>query len=185
MTDLDALLPAIAAGDDHAFAAWLARAEAPLRRGLRRFAADVDVEAALQEALLRTWHFAGTVRSDGRGNSLLRFAGRVAHNLCVDELRRRGREVDLDHAAEPSIDPDPPPDPRLRERLRRCVDQLPDQPRRAFDARSAAGHRDPDRDLAAALEMTLNTFLKNVGRAREALRACLERAGFAWPGVTS
>ena len=34
-----------------------------------------------------------------------------------------------------------------------------------------------DRELAARLGMTLNTFLKNIGRARKLLIECLERRG--------
>jgi RNA polymerase sigma-70 factor (ECF subfamily) len=51
--DLDRHLPAIAAGDPDAFAPWVAGAEPALRDSLRPFAARVDTEAVLQEALLR------------------------------------------------------------------------------------------------------------------------------------
>ena len=53
MADLDRHFPQIAAGDDGAFALWLAGAEPELRDGLRAFAATVDTEAVIQEALLR------------------------------------------------------------------------------------------------------------------------------------
>jgi len=55
VTDLDRHLPAIVAGDAQAFAAWLAGAEPRIRASLRGFAAQVDVEAVLQETLLRVW----------------------------------------------------------------------------------------------------------------------------------
>src|SRR6185295_3065115 len=86
--DLDIHLTALAAGDAGAFGRWLAGAEPCLRASLRPFAARVDTEAALQEALLRTWQVAPRHTPDGRPNSLLRLAQRIARNLCIDEARR-------------------------------------------------------------------------------------------------
>src|SRR5262245_66019536 len=89
MTDLDPYLPGIALGDEDSFAAWIAGAEGPLRRSLRRFAAAVDTESVVQETLLRIWQVARRCEPDGRPNSLLRLAFRIARNLAVDETRRR------------------------------------------------------------------------------------------------
>ena len=71
------------------------------------------------------------------------------------------------------------PDPLLRQAITDCREKLPPAPSRALAARlSGAGVRH-DRDLAARCEMSLNTFLKNVGRARSLLRECLRRRGVA------
>ncbi|MEQ1501009.1 MAG: sigma-70 family RNA polymerase sigma factor [Myxococcota bacterium] len=171
--DLDVHLPAIAAGDPTAFARWLAGAEEPLRLGLRSFATAVDVEAVLQEALLRVWQVAGRFTPDGRPNALLRLAVRVARNAAIDELRRT-RATPVDAAALERLDAAIEPDPLLRTAIATCRDALPAQPRTAFDARLAGGS---DEALAEAAGMKLNTFLKNVGRARTLLLACLRRAG--------
>src|SRR6185437_5928786 len=77
MTDLDVHFPAIAAGDAGAFGRWLAGAEPCLRQSLRPFAARVDTEAVVQEALLRTWQVVPRHAPDGRPNSLLRLALRI------------------------------------------------------------------------------------------------------------
>ncbi|MDM7914277.1 MAG: hypothetical protein QUU85_03295 [Candidatus Eisenbacteria bacterium] len=45
-------------------------------------------------------------------------------------------------------------------------------------ARIASAGSAPDRDLARGLRMTVNTFLKNFGRAREHLRDCLRHRGY-------
>lgn len=181
--DLDVHLDAIAHGDDRAFARWMAAAEPRVRAGLRSFAAEVDTEAVLQEALLRAWQVAPRVQRDGRGDSLLRYTARTAHNLAIDEVRRRGRtralEPDEDVAA-PEV---PLSDPALGAQLRGCLDALPDQPRRAVLARWEQGPVEHDRALAERLGMQLNTFLKNIGRARKALQDCLERAGVALGGA--
>jgi len=84
----DDLLPAISAGDAAAFARWLASAEDRLRGSLRSFAERVDVEAVLQEALVRVWQLAPRVVPDGRPHALLRLAIRIARNLAVSDLRR-------------------------------------------------------------------------------------------------
>lgn len=78
MADLDEHLPGTVAREESAFVAWLAGAEPALRGALRRFAASVDVEAVLQEALLRIWIAAPRHRPDGAENSLLRLAHRIA-----------------------------------------------------------------------------------------------------------
>src|SRR5690349_9751665 len=95
--DLDVHLPAIVARDTGAFARWMAGAEGRMRESLRSFAAVVDVEAVLQESLLRVWQTAPRFEPDGRPDALLRFGVRVARNLAVSEVRRtRARPVDDD-----------------------------------------------------------------------------------------
>src|SRR5208283_2336553 len=83
--DLDVHLVAIRSGDARAFGAWLSAAEPSLRGGLRSFARQVDVEAVLQEALLRTWQVAPRFEADGQPNGLVRLAQRIARNLAVSE----------------------------------------------------------------------------------------------------
>lgn len=178
--DLDGHLPAIAAGDPRAFGAWVAGSEEVVRVSLRSFAAAVDTEAVLQEALLRVWLTAARVTPDGRPNALLRYALRVARNAAIDESRRmRSVPVDVDELERDGEQVAPiEPDPLLAAQIVRCRDALPAAPRSVFDARVGANGRS-DRELAEALDMALNTFLKNVGRARTLLLACLERAGVA------
>lgn len=184
MTDLDLHLPAIAGGDARAFGAWAAAVEGTLRRGLRSFAAAVDVEAHVQEALLRAWHVAPGLVPDGRPNALLRFTVRAARNLALDEARRRGREVraagqeDFERWLDGLAEAGPPPgDPLLRRLIQACRDLLPRQPRAALDARLGGGGAEPDEALAQGLGMKLNTFLQNVVRARRLLARCLAEKG--------
>src|SRR5262249_15517981 len=90
VADLDTHLVAIGTGDRRALAAWCAGAEMSLRASLRRYATVVDAEAVLQETLLRVWQLASGVQPDGAPNALLRLAMRIARNLAIDEVRRRG-----------------------------------------------------------------------------------------------
>lgn len=182
MPDLDRHLPGIAAGDARAFAAWMRHAEPALRRSLRRFAAAVDTEAVLQEALLRTWQVAPKLTPDGRPDSLLRMAHVIARNLAVDETRRR-RPVAVDPGvmSEGLDDADRceprPPDPMLRRIIALCRDTLPARPGQALAARLEAAGGQPDAILARTLSMSPNAFLQNITRARTLLASCLRKHG--------
>jgi DNA-directed RNA polymerase specialized sigma24 family protein len=181
MADLDAHFPAIAAGDAGAFGRWLAGAEPCLRESLRPFAARIDTEASLQEALLRTWQVAPRHTPDGRPNSLLRLALRIARNHAIDETRRaRSTPVDDETleqalAAAEGASLRGVPDPLLRRVIDECRRLLPGKPAEALAARLEGGGREPDETLAERLGMRLNTFLQNFGRARKLLAECLSK----------
>lgn len=177
--DLDTYLPEIAAGDSDAFGRWVARAEDRVRGSLMSFAAHVDVEAVLQETLLRMWQVAPRVQPDGRPNTFLRLAIRAARNLAISELRkarvRPAVVARLEQLPEPSAVMSGP-DPLLRRVITACRERLPGKPAAALSARLGGAGR-PDRDLAQALGMQLNTFLQNVTRARKLLAECLGKHG--------
>lgn len=185
MTDLDVHLAAIADGDTRAFGAWLAGAEPRVRDSLRSFAPVIDVEAVLQETLLRVWQVAPRFVPDGRGNGLVRLAIRIGRNLAVSEVRRnRATPVDggdLEAALAAAEAPAGPPDPMLRRAIGECRDKLPARPRQALDARLTSAGGKADDELAAEAGMRLNTFLQNVTRARQLLADCLTRRGVAIP----
>ncbi len=181
--DLDDLLPRIASGDPTAFARWLAGAERPVRLSLRGLARWVDVEAVLQETLLRVWQVAPRLEPDGRPNGLLRFAIRAAHNLAISEIRRR-KTPGVDPAVleraieEASVAASPPPhDPLLRAATMDCLEALPPKARTVIMVRISSGGAADDADLARGLSMRTNTFLQSFTRARNALRTCLENKG--------
>jgi len=179
--DTDAELPSIIAGDADAFGRWLAGAERPVRESLRSFAAVLDVEAVLQEALLRVWQVAPRFQPDGRPNGLLRLGVRIARNLAISEVRRLravpAEPADVEAALAEAERPPSPPDPLLREAIRTCREALPQRPRQALDARLVGAGGTGDPELAASLHMRLNTFLQNVTRARQLLAECLRRRG--------
>src|SRR5215210_2050149 len=130
----DELLPLIAAGDSRAFGQWVAGCEHSLRSSLRKFAASVDTEAVLQEALLRVWQVAPKFRPDGKPDALLRFASVTARNVAVSELRRLGTRAPEAEAADVAVAA-MSPDPLLRAAVKECRDKLPGQPRLALDQR--------------------------------------------------
>jgi RNA polymerase sigma-70 factor (ECF subfamily) len=177
--DLDVHFSRIVAGDATAFGHWLAGAEPALRASLHSFAASVDTEAVLQESLLRVWQVAPRHVPDGRENSLLRLAVRIARNLAIDEARRARLEPTDDAALDAMLAKATSHvavgDPLLRSALDACRERLGGKPAEAFEARLEAAGGEPDETLAARLGMRVNTFLQNFTRARRQLVDCLER----------
>lgn len=183
---LDAFLPAIVARDTRAFGQWMAGAEGRMRESLRSFATVVDVEAVLQESLLRVWHVAPRFVPDGRPDGLVRLGIRIARNLAISEVRRTRARPAPDDELERALAEDEPaevtaPDPMLRKVIAECHDKLPDKPKQALEARVRSEGRAEDLDLALELGMRLNTFLQNFGRARRLLAECLRKHGIALP----
>lgn len=176
--DLDELLPAIVSGDAVAFGKLAAAIELDLRRSLRSFATRVDVEAVVQEGLLRTWQVAPRFVPDGKPNGLARLCQRITRNVALDECRKR-RDVPSEIEVErvPALAPEVASDPLLRAHVLACLEALHERPRAALMLRIGCEGGESDVDLAARASMTLNTFLQNVTRARKLLEACLTRRG--------
>jgi DNA-directed RNA polymerase specialized sigma24 family protein len=135
----------------------------------------------VQEALLRMWLVARDPSRVLEGsNAPIKFAMRVARNVALEEVRRYRHErlvgLDgLDNLPEGRVEVDPP-DPALARAIKDCIESLPEQPRKALSGRVHDGGL-PDREIAAALRMKINTFLQNIVRARRLLRECLDRRG--------
>ena len=183
MADLDHHLQQIAAGDANAFGRWVAGAEPLVRDTLRPFAAALDAEAVLQEALLRVWQTAPRFSPDGRPNGLLRLAVRIARNLAVSETRRLKTDPveagDLERALTrlEEYQVREGPDPLLRRLVEECRKKLPGKPAAALAQRLETGGGESDTALASRLGMKLNTFLQNVTRARRLMGDCLKKKG--------
>ncbi|HEY7204393.1 MAG TPA: hypothetical protein VIA61_08865 [Methylomirabilota bacterium] len=183
--DLDEWLERIAGRDVAAFGEWMRGAEPRIRASLRSFAAAVDVEAVVQDTLLRVWQVAPRFAPDGRPNGLLRLGIRIGRNLAVSELRRRRHETmdiaaierEASAAGLAAAEPASPPDPLLRRRIEDCIGQLPRQPGRALARRLGSAGAQADAALADGLGMRVNTFLQNIARARKLVAECLERYG--------
>jgi DNA-directed RNA polymerase specialized sigma24 family protein len=182
LSAIDTAFAKARAGDRDAFADWMGGVELPIRVSLRRFVQAVDLEAVMQETLLRMW-----ILSQDRGRTLegedasLRFAIGVARNLARAEARRMGRERLLppENLPEPAVDPEPVSDPGLRRAIMECVEKLAAKPLQALRARMRFCAFMPDRDIAARAGMKLNTFLQNIVRARKQVANCLERKGIS------
>jgi RNA polymerase sigma factor (sigma-70 family) len=177
---VDAAFDDVRFGDDHAYARWVSMVEPSLLRSLRSFARQVDVEAVMQESLLRMWVLAP--RLDLRGaNASLRYVQTIARNLALRETERQGciEPTDPEQLEEVPVEEAPTPDPALRRRIMECLAALSTRPRKSLLLRLEGRSGESDRELAASLGMRLNTFLQNVVRARKALKKCLESHGIS------
>ncbi|MCC6650839.1 MAG: hypothetical protein IT348_06790 [Candidatus Eisenbacteria bacterium] len=183
MSELDGLWEQAGGSDPQAFGQWAGRVERPVRLYLRPWAARVDVECIVQEALLRMWVRA----NDGEAepltgeNASLRWCCRVAWNLARNEARKRGREVvtDPQEMPETSVSPEEHSSPGLRRAIAECVQALGEKLRSVLLARLEDHGLRGDLALAESLDMTKNTFLQNIVRARKQVAACLEGKGVA------
>jgi DNA-directed RNA polymerase specialized sigma24 family protein len=188
MTEIDELFVRARGRDGAAFAEWAGRVERPVRSSLLRYARAVDLEVVVQETLLRMWLLATTTRKELEGDhASLRMAIAVARNVAREELRRARRDAhdsldDAEHNV--VIEPPPSPDPGLSRAIRDCFEKLPGRLRTALHQRIAHGATQPDRDLAEALGLKLNTFLQHIVRARKSMADCLGRKGVELVGVS-
>ena len=169
--DDEALVARAGRGDRLAASALVVRHSdrvfALCRRLLRDRAAAED---AAQETFLRLWTNAARWRPQG-----VRFEAwlcRVATNLCLDRLRRSGREVDGDAIPE-RADPAPGAERLLmageqRTAVEAALDALPERQRAAI---ALVHYQDMSNiDAAAALEVSVEALESLLARARRSLR---------------
>jgi DNA-directed RNA polymerase specialized sigma24 family protein len=187
MTEIDEHWAKVCSGDRRALGNWMGRVERPIRRALQPFARAIDAETVVQETLLRMWQFAQERETELTGDDAsLRYAIRMSRNLARNMARKWGRMTFLppEDLPEPGVEPEPPPDPFLRRAIRECFDRLAKKPLLVLQARLAGGHHSADEALAAGIGMKMNTFIKNIVRARQQLAQCLRAKGVDLEGIS-
>jgi RNA polymerase sigma-70 factor (ECF subfamily) len=174
ITDLSAsVIEEAKRGDNQAFTALIEHYDPGLRALAYRLLGNVErMDDALQEAYLRV--FRGLPRF--RGNSRLgTWLYRIVYNVCLDELARSRRIVQL--PLEDTIDP---PDPRPdvgemvahRSGLAHALAKLPPEERAAVLLVDAQGF--DYRSAGVVLGVPAGTIASRLNRARAALRRALE-----------
>jgi RNA polymerase sigma factor (sigma-70 family) len=127
-----------------------------------------DAEDVLQDVFVRAY---GALRADGREVNVRAWLYRVAHNRCIDQLRRPvPAPSDVFDASRGPALQDPMDAAQRREDLRRLVAdvaQLPDQQRSALLMREIDGLAYVD--IAAALDVTVPAVKSLLVRARGGL----------------
>jgi RNA polymerase sigma factor (sigma-70 family) len=131
-----------------------------------------DAEDALQDVFLRAY---GALRADDRPVTLRAWLYRVAHNRCIDQLRRVSpAPADVMDVSRTPLH-DPLAEAERREDLRRLVDdvrRLPEQQRSALLMRELEGLSYAE--LAGALNVTVPAVKSLLVRARIGLAEALE-----------
>ena len=100
--DDHALMERASQGDRDAFTAIVARYAPALQKfAVRLLLQQQQAEEVVQETLTRAWQRASDY--DPNRARLSTWLHRIAHNLCVDVLRRQGRELSVAHASETAL----------------------------------------------------------------------------------
>lgn len=170
----DELMARVAQRDQAAFSRLSSRHLASIHRYLVRLTGSrADADELSQETFLRVWQ-----RADGYRAGTVRFSTwlhRVAHNLAVDELRRRrGESLDADdEAAQGYIDPAAGPEQqharaRASERLEQAVRALPATQRAALMLCQVQGFS--NQEAAEIMGMGIRAIESLIARARRSLR---------------
>jgi RNA polymerase sigma factor (sigma-70 family) len=127
-----------------------------------------DAEDVVQEIFVRAY---GGLRSSDRELALRAWLYRIAHNRCIDEVRRP-QPIATEAIEELTAAPAPDPMARIEQRdaLRRLIDdvrRLPEQQRSALLMRELGGM--PYADLAQALAVSVPAVKSLLVRARVGL----------------
>lgn len=174
--DDDALMRRLAARDPQALREIARRhGQVPFRIACRMLGDPAEGEDIAQETLLRLWNNAGKWQP---GNAVAAWLTTVATNLCRDRLRRT-RKLSREEPPE-RMDEAPLADRSLVQEemaraVRDCIAELPERARAAVVLTYYEAQ--PNRTVAALLEMKLKAFESMLLRARQLLQGCVEGKG--------
>ncbi len=173
MTDDEALMRAIRSGDAQAYEAAVRLHMRPISHyAYRMLGGRQDVEDITQETLLKLWTHADTWQP-GKA-SVSTWLHRIAHNLCIDALRkdRSGLTGELTEEIEGQDDPAKAPtrDARLQA-LNTAIGALPDRQRSALILSHYQGFS--NREIAQMMDITVDALESILARARRGLKAQL------------
>ncbi|WP_269208529.1 RNA polymerase sigma factor [Conexibacter woesei] len=162
------------AGHDEAFGTIHDRYRARLFAYARQMlgGSRSDAEDVLQDVFLRAYN---ALRTDGRDVALRAWLYRVAHNRCIDQLRRPAPAAEDIYDINRGVSTDLLAEAERREDLRRLiadVRELPEQQRSALLMREMEGLS--YNDLAAALGVTVPAVKSLLVRARVGLVEAIE-----------
>lgn len=145
---------------------------------LRMMGGEHDAQDARQEALLRIWQKIGAYRGDAAFST---WACRVTANVCLDLLRRRGRQphASLEELRESGFDVrDAAPTPEdeaqaseTRDQIREAISSVPDGMRDVFILRDVQGRS--VEETAQALGISAGTVKSRLSRARMKIAAAM------------
>ncbi|MBI1261438.1 MAG: RNA polymerase sigma factor [Rhizobiales bacterium] len=176
----DELVAAVAQGDERAcrmlMDRHLTRVVALARRMLGNHA---DAEEVAQEVFLRVWTHAE--RWEPGRAQFSTWLHRVATNLCLDRLRRKGT-TDIDSIPEPESEEPGPGElleqRELADRVEEALQRLPARQRAAITLSHFQGLTNIE--AAEILEVTVEAVESLLGRARRQLRDLLATEKEEW-----
>lgn len=173
-----ALVRAAVAGRQQAFNALVQTYQRRLYNYCYRMVGNADDACDItQEAFVRAWRNIASFRV---GEPFAPWLYRIAHNLCIDHLRRKPNTLSLDVEMEEGRDPaDKSADParaaqecETRQIINAAIADLPEKYRAVMLLRH--GREMPLEEIAEALSLPLNTVKVHLFRAREQMRSRLQ-----------
>ena len=174
--ELAALFPAIASGDQLAFARLYERTSAKLYGvALRILNSETEAEEVLQDVYVSVWRNAARFQAERA--SPITWLAVMTRNRSIDRIRgRKPTAAPLEEAGDPASSDlnalemlEKADD---RKRLNGCLEQLDENPRRAILAAFLEGATHSQ--VAAREDVPLGTMKSRIRRALVALRSCLE-----------
>jgi RNA polymerase sigma-70 factor (ECF subfamily) len=130
-SDDDALMLQVGKGDPAAYRALAERYLAGIVRYATRMLGDqAEAEDVAQETFLRLWRDAG--RYEARGHKPSTWLYRVAHNQCIDRLRARKQETEVDEQHGSDRTSAPVADKELAAHVTAALARLPERQRAAI-----------------------------------------------------
>lgn len=176
-----ALLASFARGEQSAARTLTAQLlPGALRQAYRMLGDQAEAEDVAQESMLRLWRQASDWRAGEARISTWLY--RVVHNLCIDRLRKRRPQVQVEDAPEP-VDPQPDVLERMArsERSRAvaaAIAELPERQRQALMLRHFDGLSNPE--IGQALECSVEAVESLLARARRQLATLLSEMRGEW-----
>lgn len=174
------LVQAAAAGDEPAFDEIMARYKRPVISFVCRLTGNAAAAQDLaQEVFVRAWNGMGRFRP-AREGSLAAWLFRIARNLCIDRLRRRGHDplaaaIDdpaaVDHLSAGARPTQQVEADEIGARVATAVAQLPEDQRTAFILSEYEGLSYAD--IAAVMKTSIKSVESRLYRAKQTLRADL------------
>ncbi|HEX7037661.1 MAG TPA: sigma-70 family RNA polymerase sigma factor [Pseudomonadales bacterium] len=172
--DDDELMARVQRRDQAAFGRLVDRHLDGVHRYLVRLTASMaDADELAQETFLRLWERADSYRP-GRVQ-LSTWLHRIAHNLAVDELRRRRPQTDETELQAAPDEANPEHQAAAREtgrRLDRALARLPETQRAALLLCQVQGFS--NRDAAEIIGVSVRGLESLIARARRSLRDALQ-----------
>jgi RNA polymerase sigma-70 factor, ECF subfamily len=181
----DHLMARVVQRDQAAYARLLSRHLGSIHRYLARMTNLAEADDLAQETFLRLWQHAASYRPGTA--RLTTWLHRIAHNLAVDDIRKRRLASDL--AQDIGVDEvatQPGADPQMRlaaDQTRRRLDQalasLPPNQRSALLLCQVQGLSNSD--AAVVLGVSVHSVESLVARGRRSLRTRLQQADIMEP----
>lgn len=173
MTDDEVLMAAVQTGDVRAYEAAVKKHLKSISHySFRMLGNSKDTEDITQETFLRLWTHAASWRAEKA--SLSTWLHRIAHNLCIDYLRKDKSGITGEYVDEHESPDKPAAVPESEERLAALKDalgQLPERQRSAIVLNHYHGFS--NREIAQIMDISVDALESILARARRGLKTQL------------